>query len=269
MSLIQIRAPNAASALTEAAKRFGDEALIISTVQKNGFVEVTVAQTGAQIGAQSSALPRQAPEALPALPSCLALIGPPGAGVSMLAARLAAQHLRGAQPAPVQLVAPRPDCLAPLSPLVAHARLLGLDPLTPIWPDASPALPDPLAHPGRRIIDLSGLGANGIAACVALGRVIPDLVVWLVLPTGLHVQAQDAIMPKLRPHVHALALTRTDLCPLTLEDRSLPQRFGLPIAVVCAGTGLMDSLQAPTSPTVTTIIHQNKDVPHVAAHISR
>ncbi|MGY6697218.1 MAG: hypothetical protein ACXIUW_14505 [Roseinatronobacter sp.] len=261
MSLIQIRAPNAAAALTEAARRFGDEALIVSTVQKNGFVEVTVAQTGT--------VPRQAPDALPDLPSCLVLIGPPGAGVSMLAARLAAQHLRRAQPAPVRLIAPRPDCLAPLSPLVAHARLLGLDPLTPIWPDAAPPPPEALAHPGPAIIDLSGLGAHAGSALVALDRVVPDLTAWLVLPTGLHVQAQDALVPKLRPHVHALALTRADLCPLTLEDRALPQRFGLPIAVVCTGTGLMDSLQAPTSPTVTNIIHQNKDVPHVAAHISR
>jgi hypothetical protein len=267
MVIIRIRAADSASALNEVARRFGDDALILSTTQIQGGVEVAVAQNDdAGVIVELSAPVK--PAALPELPPRLILIGPPGAGVSLLAARLAAQHLRRNPAQRPLLVAPRTDILAPVSPLLAHARLLGLNVVVPTQPEASAwALPQPdRAQP--QIIDLSGLGAAGQAQLAPL-LAAKGAACWLVLPTGLHVLAQDRIVPALRRYAAAIALTRADICPLTLEDRALPQRFGLPIALMSQGTGLLDSLRLPEGTLSQPIPMDKKDISHDAARLSR
>jgi hypothetical protein len=273
MGIIRIRAADAASALNEVARRFGDDALILSTTQTQGGVEVAVAHAaeddGVTVQITSVAKPVMVKSApLPDLPARLVLVGAPGAGVTLLAARLAAQHLRRVPLRPPVLVAPRTDILAPVPPLTAHARLLALTVLCPIAPDPRDwglASPDP-ALP--QIIDLSALGAAAQASLAPL-LAANGATGWLVLPTGLHVQAQDRIIPPLRPYLQAIALTRADICPLTLEDRALPQRFGLPIAVVGQGTGILDSLRVPDASIAQPIPLDQKDTSHVAARLSR
>lgn len=267
MAIIRIRAADSASALNEVARRFGADALILSTAQTQDGVEVAVAESTPDSATVPMATARKE-AALPDLPPRLVLIGPPGAGVSLLAARLAARHLRRLPSRPPLLVAPRLDIVAPASPLLAHARLLVLDVLTPVLPNVHEwTLPKPdRAKP--QIIDMSGLGAAGPAQLAPL-LAAKGAVCWLVLPTGLHVLAQDRVVPPLRPHAQAIALTRQDICPLTLEDRALPQRFGLPIAVVGQGTGLLDALRVPEGAISQPVPMENKDISHVAARLSR
>lgn len=268
MAIIRIRAADSASALNEVARRFGADALILSTMQTKGGVEVAVAHGDDDDGVSVQIMSVPKPASLPELPPRLLLIGPPGAGVTTLAARLAAQHLRRFPSCPPVLVAPRLDILAPASPLVAHARLLGLDVISPRVSDLNDwSLPAPNSTQPQ-IIDLSGAGATGQPLLAPL-LAAQGAICWLVLPTGLHVQAQDRIVPPLCPSAQAIALTRTDICPLTLEDRALPQRFGLPIALLSQGGGLLDALRAPDGSIAQPIPLDKKDVSHVAARLSR
>lgn len=267
MSLIRIRAADTAKALAEVERRFGEDAMIVSTSRHNGEVEVIITQTAEVAQASGSTeMSHSDADALP-LPSRLVLIGPPGAGVSMLAARLAVHWMRHDPSLNVQLIAPRPDPLAPVSPLVAHARLLGLSVETPNWTTGQLGqIADSNGH-WPQIVDLSGLGQDGPFHVAPLLDE-PSAACWLVLPTGLHIQAQDAILQIYRPICSALALTRADLCPLTLEDRALPYRFGLPIALVAQGAGLLDAcrVQNPTRPM--SAQYKQEDNPHVAARLS-
>lgn len=267
MSLIKICAADTAKALAEIERRFGEDAMIVSTSRKNGGVEIIITQSTEIAQAPESTEVSQPDANALSLPSRLVLIGPPGAGVSMLAARLAVHWMRHNPSLNVQLIAPRPDPLAPISPLVAHARLLGLSIETPNWTTGQVAqIADTHGH-RPQIVDLSGLGQDGpIHVAPLLGG--PSTACWLVLPTGLHIQAQDAILQVYRPNCDALALTRADLCPLTLEDRALPYRFGLPIALIAQGAGLLDACRVhnPTRPM--TAQYKQEDNPHVAARLS-
>lgn len=268
MSLIRIHARDTASALAEVARRFGADALIVSTTQRLGGVEVAVAQASAHAPGVPCPRPDPGCNDLPELPSRLLLIGPPGAGVSMLAARLAAHRLRQRQSGAVQLVAPRPDLLAPVSSLVAHCRLLGLAAETPIWRNRhADDLPEPEAG-CPQIIDLSGLAQQGPEVAPALLGA-PGAECWLVLPTALHAKAHELVVPTFRQFVSAVALTRADLCPPTADDHDLPQRFGLPIAVVSQGSGLLDALRPPDTAATAITTPDRKDVPHVATRLSR
>ncbi len=267
MTVIRIRAADAASALNEVARRFGPDALILSTTQQAGFVEVTLAEGGEMPANAPPAAQPSKPQRLPDLPPRLVLLGPPGAGVTRLAARLAALHLRRQPDTPCQLFAPRPDMLAPPSALAAQARLLGLEVAMPLWPDPRAGQGLPLGTVPQ-IIDLSGLGPLG-RDCAGPLLQQAGAECWLVLPTGLHVQAQDRIVPPFKPIAQALVLTRADICPLTLEDRALPQRFGLPIALLSQGGGLLDALCTPpqaASPDLARAPEQ-KEVKHVAARL--
>jgi hypothetical protein len=264
MSLTRIHAPDAPTALAEIAHRFGPDALIVSTTHRDGGVDVIVALNADDAPSPRRASPPTTLPELPELPARLLLLGPPGAGVTHLAARLAAHHLRhGDRRAPC-LIAPRADMLSPPSPLPALARLLGQDVAQPVGAGHLPE-PDP-TH--AQIIDLSGLGNAARDAAMALGRAA-DSQCWLVLPTGLHVQAQDALMAPYDGLACALVLTRADLCPPTLEDRALPRRFGLPIAMLATGTSLLDTLCVPDTPFATPTTPDRKDIQHAAARLSR
>ena len=267
MSEIRIRAADAASALNEVARRFGADALILSTTQQEGFVEVSVVTNREWQPVPLHPAHKTRSAGLPELPARLVLVGPPGAGASMLAARLAALHLGRASKGVPQLVAPRPDILSPASPLTAHARLLGLAISAPVWSELAHVACDLPDNEDPQIIDLSGMG--GKAANMAkplLDR--QGSVCWLVIPTGLHLLAQDRLFAELRGLANAIALTRADLCPPTLEDRSLPQRFGLPIAILSHGTGLMEALRAPETLISKDATRYQKEVPHVTARVS-
>lgn len=276
MATMTIRAADAASALDEVLRLLGPDALIVSTRQSGGLVEITAAPPGSPAVAPAPApaadgqpprqpAPATAPGsgfaarlrarmepmpgalAVPPLPPRLILTGPPGSGTSLLAARLAAaarMARTGPQP---RLIAPRTDALTPPGLLEGWARLMGLRPDRPVCPEGlAGVLPDPRPDEGQ-IVDLSGLPGTG-PDDLRLAAAIADAQVWLVLPTGLHPSWQDRLCETWAGTADAIALTRADLCPPTDDDLALPARHGLPLALVAAGTGVLDALSAPPRP---------------------
>jgi hypothetical protein len=202
--------------------------------------------------AHLAAVQAQAPEAAPGdgmrqlLPPHLSgrviLVGPPGAGRRLLAARLAAAALRApGSPRPV-LVAPRPDLLTGPGPLAGWARLMGLALHRPVWADGLPvrlALPDP---EGLEILDLSDMTPPAPEGLGPLAK-LSDSQIWLVLPTGLHPALQARICPPWAGVARLIVLTRADLCPPTPEDHALHESFGIAPALLSEGAGLLDRLR--------------------------
>jgi hypothetical protein len=301
MTTLTIRAADSATALDEVQRRLGPDALILSTRQSRGMVEVvagiaeirptrpaTLPQARPYPGPAPAELPanpvrpgfstqRHRPDfpahgpqpdspadqprpnfsaqlvqamapadtAMPCLPPNLSgrvvLVGPPGSGRSLLAARLAAAALRdGAGLRPV-LIAPRPDLLTGAGPLAGWARLMGLDLHRPIWPQGLPRhLPPP--DPDRlEIIDLSDMPLTS-ADPLAAWRDLHQTQIWLVLPTGLHPDCHARFCPALHGIVRLIVLTRADLCPPTADDLALGATHGIAPALIAEGTGLMDAL---------------------------
>lgn len=288
MNTMVFSADDAARALDEAVRRLGPDALILSTRQAGGRVEVTAAAPDAIDPAVETArapAPFRSPEPLrgpepihsseaprapapfaaeflrriaaepgaavpglpplrvlpPDLPPRIVLAGPPGAGRSMLAARLAAQSLRTQGAAAPRLIAPRSDLLVPPGRLSGWARLAGLQPERPVWPQNRITLP-PLPAPGEtQIIDLSDLPAFPAEALPQLVA-CPGAALWLVLPAGLHPQAHDTLCPPFRGRATCIVLTRTDICPPTVDDLALGARHGIPIGLFAGSPGLLDAL---------------------------
>lgn len=255
MTTLTIRAGDTASALDEVLRRLGPDALILSTRQESGGVEVTAAPAGAEAPGETVAtsfaghflhrLRGDAPPVAvlpPHLPRRLVLCGPPGAGVSMLAARLAAESLRLAEAPHPHLIAPRRDLLAAPGRLRGWVRLLGLVADEPFWPPGAPPAELPAPHADQcQIVDLSGVGPlspQDLAGLAALA----GTALWLVLPSGLHPAFQDRICAPLAGLAQCIALTRTDLCPPTDDDLTLTARHGIPVALQAQGPGLLDAL---------------------------
>lgn len=271
MATITIRASDSAAALDEALRQLGPDAMILSTRQHRGQVEIVARSGNADDGAPPTppalrtpsglpplgspaagfgdhlrrAMTRDivvAPQSLPPhLPGRIVLAGPPGAGRSMLAARLAAEALRAPAAARPVLIAPRRDALCAPGPLAGWARLLGLVAHRPVWGTAGAG---PLAPPDpgeTQIVDLSALPPLPSADLARLAA-LPEARLWLVLPAGLHPAYQDALCAPLAGLVDVLVLTRTDLCPPTPDDLDLPRRHRLPTGLVARGGALLDAL---------------------------
>lgn len=272
MPTLTIRAEDATHALNEAMRRLGPDALVLTTRQIDGRVEVTASAPDpevASVTATAAPVPARAPAAAgfsaqllrrlaavptvrgvlpPNLPVRVVLAGPPGGGRSLLAARLAVAALRAEGAALPRLIAPRPDRLAPPGRLDAWARLMGLVPDRPVWHGATGPLPPP--HPDEcQIVDLSDLPDLPPGAEMPLMS-LPGAALWLVLPAGLHPVQHDRLFERYFGLVSCVVITRTDLCPPTPDDLALPSRFGLPVALHAQGTGLVDALLpvAPAEP---------------------
>jgi hypothetical protein len=306
MTTLTIRAADSAAALDEVQRRLGPEALILSTRQSRGMVEIVAgtadtrptpratsplipadrrllphigdqmppitaqagtaqagtAQTGtAQTGTGFAAHLAQAmgdDATLACLPPHLTgrvvLVGPPGSGRSLMAARLAAASLRagGGSPRPV-LIAPRPDPLTGAGALAGWARLMSVPLHRPVW---SAGLPPHLPPPDPEtleIIDLSDMPLIS-ADPLILWRDLDQTQIWLVVPTGLHPDCHARICPALAGIVRLIVLTRADLCPPTADDLALQATYGITPALIAEGTGLVDvlcPLPPPPPPVVT------------------
>ena len=283
MTTLTIRAADSAEALDEVMRRLGPDALILSTRQNRGMVEIVAGHAALRVtppvadagfrDADHRIVPPPAangpdrfqtaltramrdagggPMVLPPhLSGRVILVGPPGAGCSMLAARLAAAALRAPDsPRPI-LVAPRPDLLTGPGPLAGWARLLGLTLHRPIWADGLPARlapPDPAL---LEILDLSDMPAVAPDLLGPLAK-LSGSQVWLVLPTGLHPALHARLGPPWAGIARLIALTRADLCPPTPEDLALAQTAGTAPALLAEGAGLLDVLHplAPATPHV-------------------
>lgn len=267
MTRLTIRAADSAQAMEELMRCLGPEALILSTRQHRGQVEIEAVSGDTPLDDIAPRAPdRPAPEAPPQfasellraltrrrrpeavlppdLPGRVVLVGPPGAGRSLLSARLAAEALRVHGPRRPTLIAPRPDLLTPPGTLVGWARILGLVPHRPVWAKgAIGTLPAP-APDQTQILDLSDLPPQDPGALAPLAA-HPDAAIWLVLPTGLHPEYQARLCRDWADRATLIALTRADLCPPTADDLTLGARFGLPVALIAQGTGLLDALSRP------------------------
>ena len=273
MTTVTIRAADSAEALEEVMRRLGPDALILSTRQNRGMVEIVAGSAEFRMTpATADSGPRLVPspaatmparfqteltramarpdDAAAILPPHLSgrviLVGPPGAGRSLLAARLAAAALRDTKsPRPV-LVAPRPDLLTGPGPLAGWARLLGLTLHRPVWAHGLPArlsVPDPAT---LEILDLSDMPAPAPDTLGPLAK-LSDSQVWLVLPTALHPSLHARVCPPWAGIARLIALTRADLCPPTPEDHALHQSTGIAPALLADGAGLLDVLH-PLAP---------------------
>ncbi|MCD1625087.1 MAG: hypothetical protein ACU0B7_08720 [Paracoccaceae bacterium] len=268
MTTITIRAADSALALEEVLRRLGPDALILSTRQNNGMVEVE-ASTGEEFHSPRPATDapvltkgNQTPSRIsfrhrlyqeivrtdmpaqvlpPHLPGRVILTGPPGSGRTMLAARLAAYAMRMPGAAVPVLVAPRTDLLAASGRLSGLGRLMGLTPHRPVWADGLPETLSPTDARETQIIDLSDMPQPDSTALARLAQ-LPDTAVWLVLPTGLHPVMQDRICAPMAGIARLIVLTRTDILPPTADDMTLAARFGLQVALLSGGSGLLDSL---------------------------
>jgi hypothetical protein len=290
MATVTIRAADAAQALDEVMRCLGPDALILSTRQHKGQVEVVAAPSGGPVQPQAeppvvsgfsghllrqlARSPVQSGVLPPHLPGRVILAGPPGSGRSTLAARLAAEALRTPGAARPVLIAPRPDLLTAPGRLSSCARLLGLVPHRPVWRSGEPvALPSP-AVDETQIIDLSDLPQaepsllSGIAARA-------DTALWLVLPTGLHPGLLDRLCQRFADLATHVVLTRTDLCAPTSDDLQTPRRHGLPVSLLAGGGALLDALSAvPVPPAFDAVaedavLHpQPQEMPDAAARLS-
>lgn len=269
MTTIIIRATDAATALDEVKRRLGPDALIVSTRQHNGQVEIKATTAATLVSERpsvteyrSTSSPQrfqahleqaQSRDGKPALcwpldiTGRVILIGPPGSGCSLLAARLAAMTLRDADsPKPV-LIAPRKDLLSATSKLAGWARLMDVLVHRPVWTSDIPAslpLPD---KDRLEILDLSDVGWPDTSV-LKNWAALPETQIWLVLPTGLHEQLHQRLCTGMSEIIRMIVLTRADLCPPTPDDQALNQRFGVPVGLVASGTGLLDTLAQPAWP---------------------
>lgn len=266
MATITIRASDSAAALEEVMRLLGPEAMILSTRHHNGQIEMVASSDPSESAPHGDSPQAQPPKgaasaprfdghlrlalrektgAMPLnlgqLPGRIVLAGPPGAGCSMLAARLAAEALRAPGAPRPAIIAPRPDLLCPPGPISAWARLLGLTPHRPIWPGGAPGPVAPPEPGETQILDLSALPQIAPETLGALAA-LPDAQLWLVLPSGLHAAYQDRICTPLSGLADMVVLTRTDLCPPTPDDLDLPARHGLRIGLMAQGAGLLDAL---------------------------
>lgn len=268
MTRLTIRGADTAQAMDEVLRVLGPDALILSTRQHRGLVEIEAASADE---ADLTPAPRPEPSFAatllsqlaarrggagradclpPHLPRRVVLVGPPGSGRSLLAARLAAASLRLADAPRPRLIAPRPDSLTPPGVLSRHARLMGLVPDRPVWrPGQVPTLPAP-APDEVQIIDLSDLDAAAQQPdALAFLAELPGTALWLVIPTGLHPDWHDRLSATWAGRASMIVLTRADLCPPTADDMALPEQSGLPLGLIAAGTGLLDALSpALTAP---------------------
>ena len=282
MTAITVRAPDSRKAMEELLRRLGPDALILSTRHVNGMVEISAlppdadpaslpppaapafvpAAAPASFAAALQASARRAAASVPAadpvetlsrslfLPEGLAedwptrilIAGPPGAGKSMLAARIAARLMLAEPGIRPQVIAPVPATLLTEDRLRGWCRMMGLTLERPgiaaamALPDPSPATP--------QIIDLSDCPGDATALAARLTET-PGAEVILCLPVGLHPARVERLCQDWRALAPTVTLTGLDQWWPERDELQAIARTGLKLTRIAAGTGLIDALSRP------------------------
>jgi hypothetical protein len=175
-------------------------------------------------------------------PSRLILVGPPGSGKSMLAARLAAKILRAGDGRVPRLIVPVAGPRLTQDRLRGWARMMNLLPEQPqvatamVLPDPNPWLPE--------IIDLSEVPDHAADLAASLGAVYGAEVI-LCLPSGLHPARAARFCGLWHPFGATLCLTGLDLWEPEPDELAAIAEVGPMLARVADGAGLLDCLRAP------------------------
>lgn len=273
MTFVTVRAPDSQKAMEEVIRRLGPDAYILSTTQSGGMVEIRAAREPALaastprfasvlagIAARPSVPLPPAPDSprvdladlagrlfrpeslADSPPSRLILVGPPGAGKSMLAARLAAQILRGGDGRVPRLIVPLSGPRLTQDRLRGWARLMNLLPEQPHLPEAL-GLPDP--NPWLpEIIDLSEVPDHAADLVAALGAANGAEVI-LCLPAGMHPARAARFCGLWQPFGATLCLTGLDQWEPEPDELAAIAAIGPMLARVAEGTGLLDCLRIP------------------------
>jgi hypothetical protein len=274
MTAITARATDSRKAMDELQRRLGPDALILSTRHIGGMVEITALPPNADPAAEpqqpvsfepsSFAAALQAstrraaaaadpvehlsrnlllPEGLAEdWPTRILIAGPPGAGKSMLAARLAARLMLAQPGVRPQIIAPVPATLLVEDRLRGWCRLMGLTPDRPTLATAM-ALPDPTpATP--QIIDLSDCLAE--AATLAARLIETDgAELILCLPVGLHPARISRLCHDWQAFVPTITLTGLDQWWPERDELDAIAGAGLKLTRIAAGAGLINALSRP------------------------
>ena len=172
----------------------------------------------------------------------LLIVGPPGAGKSMLAARLAAHWMLADPEIRPQLIAPVPGTLLVEDRLRGWARLMGLA-LDRPHVAAAMNLPDP--HPlAPQIIDLSDIPADAPALAARLIETDGAELV-LCLPAGLHPARISRACYDWQAFGPTVTLTGLDQWWPEQGELAAIADAGLRLTRTTAGTGLVHALSRP------------------------
>ncbi|MBD1203335.1 MAG: hypothetical protein H9533_04275 [Rhodobacteraceae bacterium] len=172
----------------------------------------------------------------------LLIVGPPGAGKSMLAARLAAHWMLADPEIRPQLIAPVPGTLLVEDRLRGWARLMGLT-LDRPHVAAAMFLPDP--HPlAPQIVDLSDIPAEAPALAARLIETDGAELV-LCLPAGLHPARIARACYDWQAFAPTVTLTGLDQWWPEQGELAAIADAGLRLTRTAAGTGLVHALSRP------------------------
>jgi hypothetical protein len=267
MTDITVRAPDSQQAMDEVLRRLGANAFILSTAHVDGLVEIRASADlpppafADTLRAEIARAPRATAATLVAdgdlaalghrlfVPASatatdatrLVIVGPPGAGKSMLAARLAARRLLADRTARPRLISPIPGRRLVDDRLRGWARLMGLAVDHPPISTVADLPPDPHRP---QIIDLSDV--PGPAPDLATRLIdADDAELILTLPTGLHPAMIRRLCAMWQPYHPTVCLTRLDHWEPEPDELTTIADQGLKLTRIASGTGLLNSIRHP------------------------